>query len=292
MSVIFLINRMSTKYLIQIHCDQGTYSCESVMKPNEIIEKDNKIITGGKSLFEVFSLISDSNNNKALCKLSEIPLINNNNNIFGNNNINNNNFLGNNNFNNNNDEVICMSVFNEFLFCGHLSGEMSTWKFENNNNSMVKINSLPLHKSAINKIVFSVIENKNFLFTCSSDKSINVLSIDNSVIIKTQFFEDEVMKIKLVLNFERSLKFIVSLKKGGLKVLNKNFDVEFEIPSRFNTKITRYVLSATNPSKNDVKGDYLLITEGKKIDIFTWNKEGSYSFPKSKGKKNQMELGP
>lgn len=135
-----------------------------------------------------------------------------------------------------------------------------------------------LHIGPINNIVSYLIDNQRFLFTCSSDKSIKVYSVQNDQIICVKDFFEEVKDIKIVKDFSEELNFIISLKNGVLKVLNTSFEEIFEIPSRFKTNCTRYVLSANNPNKKESKGNFLLITEGNKIDIFTWIKEGSYKF--------------
>ena len=72
---------------------------------------------------------------------------------------------------------------------------------------------------------------------------------------------------------KKKIIYIVSIKNGDgvLKVLNSEFKEIFDIPSRFKTSITRLVLGLKN--NEDEKGDYLLITEGQKIDKFCWIKE-------------------
>ena len=104
-------------------------------------------------------------------------------------------------------------------------------------------------------------------------------------------FEDEVMDIKLVKDFEQNKVFIVSLKNGKLKGYNESFSFIFDIPSRFNINKTRYVLALSNLNQdynnngntnNNIKGDFLLITEGKFIDVFNWIKPGSFKVNHSK----------
>ena len=75
-----------------------------------------------------------------------------------------------------------------------------------------------------------------------------------------------------------NIYFIISLLNGELCLLNTEIDEIFKIPSRFKTNTIRQVLSLDNPEKNDKKGNFLLISEGNKIEIFTWIKEGSFEF--------------
>ena len=51
--------------------------------------------------------------------------------------------------------------------------------------------------------------------------------------------------------FEKKSIFIVSLKNGALKALNERFDILFDIPTRFKTQTTRYIIPLTNLISND-----------------------------------------
>ena len=55
-------------------------------------------------------------------------------------------------------------------------------------------------------------------------------------------------------------------------MLSPSFKEIYDIPSRFKTQKTRFVLGIENKEKNNFKGDFFLITEGKMLDKFFWNK--------------------
>ena len=251
--------------------------CEAKNKPNDIFENGNIIITVGQNIMEVFEF-SQINNNNNLIKKTEINIDNNNNNI------NNNNIINNDNTNSDN-EIKCITLAKgSFFICGHASGLMSIWKPQPE-VFLQFLQSEKLHNGPINAILCTQLSNnKNYLFSCSSDKTIKIYSMDDNKVEKTINFEDEVMDIKLVKNFEQKTTFIVSLKNGKLKGYNETFDFLFDIPSRFNTNKRRYILGLSNLNQDDnkgntnnnIKGDFLLITEGKLIDVFTWIKEGSF----------------
>ncbi len=262
--------------MLAIRNDKGAFLCEAGTKPNDIFENGNIIITVGKGLIEVFQYDPDfTENDKAIIKKASIPLNNDNSN-----NDNNNNMFNNNNNNNNNDvnEIMCISfgeVCGGLLFCGHKSGDLSIWK-PGGNQFMEKLQMKKIHKGAINKISSTKLGEENFLFTCSSDKTFQAYSIDKDKPIYSKEFQEEVKDFQIVQDFAGNSLFIVSLQNGVLKVLNGSFEETFEIPSRFKTTTTRYVLPFPNPNKAENKGDLLLITEGNRIDIFTWIKEGSF----------------
>ena len=82
----------------------------------------------------------------------------------------------------------------------------------------------------------------------------------------------------MINDFEKKSNIIISLKNGEIKVLDLNLKFLFDIPSRFGTKNIRYVIGLQKPKNNNdnTKGDLLLNTEGKNLDIFTWIKKGSF----------------
>ena len=280
------------KNSIVIYNDQGFCLCDAKNKPNDIFESGNIIITVGKNNMEVFEF-SQINNNNNLIKKTEINIDNNNNNTI------NNNFIINNDNNNNSDnEINCITLAKgSFIACGHASGLMSIWKPQPE-VYLKFLQSEKLHNGPINAILcVQLSNNKNYLISCSSDKTIKIYCMEDNKVENIINFEDEVMDIKLVKDFEQNKVFIVSLKNGKLKGYNESFNFLFDIPSRFNTNKTRYVLALSNLNQDDnkgninnnntnnTKGDLLLITEGKAIDVFNWIKEGSFkaNHPKNSG---------
>lgn len=163
----------------------------------------------------------------------------------------------------------------EFIFCGHQNGLVSVWSIDYEKNSLLNIKNFRLHYDSINKILCDTIEkDKVRLITCSSDKTLKVHNFENygdRICTDVIHCEAEVIDVKTVKNFEKKIIYIVSIKNGVLKVFNSEFKEIFDIPSRFKTSITRLVLGLKN--NEDEKGDYLLITEGQKIDKFCWIKE-------------------
>ena len=285
------------KNSIVIYNDDGCFNCEAKIKPNDIFESGNIIVTVGKNIMEIFQFsknndnTNDNNNKYILTKKHEININNN----LQNDNIPNNNIINNNNLNdnfNNDNEILCITLAaTAYIICGHGNGLMSIWK-PDPNEYLKYIQSEKLHIGAINKILYAKLsDNKNYLISCSSDKTVKVYSMEDNKIVTEQKFDEEVMDVKLVKDFEKRNTFIVSLKNGVLKGLNESFQIIFDIPSRFKTNITRYVISLSNQSQDNSqsndstikdntnsnnKGDLLVITEGKILDIFTWIKEGSF----------------
>ena len=266
------------KNSIVIYNDQGYCLCDANIKPNDIFESGNIIITVGKKIMEVFEF-SQINNKNNLIRKGEINIDNNNNNIT------NNNFIINNDNTNSDNEIKCITLTKgPYIICGHASGYMSIWQPEPK-VYLKRLQGQKLHNGPINAILYAQLSNnKNYLFSCSSDKTIKIYCMEDNLVEKTINFEDEVMDIKLVKDFDQKTVFIVSLKNGKLKGYNESFDFLFDIPSRFNTNKRRYVLGISNLNQennkgntnNNVKGDFLLITEGKIIDLFIWIKEGSF----------------
>ena len=261
-------NQRMEKNSIVIYNDNGCFNCEATMKPNDIFESGDIIVTVGKNNMEIFQFSKNNdnlnNNNKfIITKKTEINF---------NKNFNNDNFI------NNDNEILCITLAKGFIICGHSNGLMSIWQ-PDPNNYLKYLQSEKMHNGAINKILCAQLsDNKNYLISCSSDKTIKVYSMEDNKAVLEQKFEEEVMDIKFVKDFEQNNTFIISLKNGVLKALNEKFEILFDIPSRFKTQTTRYVLSLSNPEKNNPqnalsnKGDILVITEGKILDVFVWIK--------------------
>ena len=278
------------KNSIVIYNDQGYCSCETKNNPNDIFESGNIIVTVGRNIMEVFEFSQNNNdndnNNNKLIKKYEI-------NIDNNNNFNNDNFINNNN--NSDNEIMCITLAQNFVVCGHASGLMSIWQ-PVPETYLKRLQGEKMHNGSINKILHTQLsDNKNYLISCSSDKTIKVYCMEDNKVVKENNFEDEVMDIKRVKDFDNKIVFIVSLKNGILKGLDELFNELFIIPSRFKTSTTRYVISLKNEeqnnnnntmnhnnSNNNKKGDLLLITEGKMIDVFTWIKEGMFAVKHAK----------
>ena len=236
------------------------------------MESGNIIVTFGKNYIEIFnfSQINDNINNKIINQLEkkfEIS-INNNNNF--NNNINNNIIINQENQN----EILCIELYNKFIICGHKSGIISTWA-PTQNVYLQKIGQENISNKGINKILYTKLsDGKEYFVICCADKSIKIYSLESKNVIKSFDYEDEVMDIKLVTDYDNKNVFIISLKNGLIKVLNFNFEFLFDIYSRFKINTTRRIISMKNPAfpQDNSKGDFVLITEGNKIDIYTWIK--------------------
>ena len=125
-------------------------------------------------------------------------------------------------------------------------------------------------------------DNKDYLILCCSDKTLKVFSFEVNQVINDFKFEDEIMDIKIANNFDNEIIFILSLKNGLLKVLSQKLESLFDIVSRFNLNKTRKIITMKNFSKDNSKGDFVLITEGNLIDVYQWIKPGSFK-PKYQG---------
>ena len=286
LNIIILFNRIESKYYIALFNNQGSCLIEAKNKPNDIFENSNIILAVEKNFIEVFEFSQIRDNDKIinnLIKKTEINITNN---------INFYNPFNNNDINNSDNEILCIIYAAGFFICGHNSGLMSIWK-PDPQTFLQRIQGQKLHKGAINKILYTTLsDNKNYLISCSSDKTVIVYSIDENKVMKTQKFGDEVMDVKLVKDFNKKRVFIISLKDGKLIAVNEAFNELFEIPSRFKTSITRHVIPLKNPNESDTRGDLLAITEGKIIDVFTWIKEGSIHLKGHPNPNNEQNINP
>ena len=258
--------------MLAIYCNEGVFTCNVNNKINDIFESANVIVTVGVNFIEVFQL---DVNNKTLYKKYSISL---NDNIPNNNNI----ITINNDNSNSDNEILCIELANnQFLVCGHSSGLISVWKPLSKEPFIQKLQGLKMFKSRVNKILYMNLQNVNYIFMCSSDKTVKKYCMDTNQSEKEANFDNEVLCIKKVEEFysqEQNIHFIISLLNGELCLLDTDINILFKIPSRFNTIDVRQVLSIDNPEKNDKKGSFLLISESNKIDIFVWIKEGSFEF--------------
>ena len=280
------------KNSIAIFNDKGTCIQDINDKPNDIFLSGNIIVTFGKKI-EVFEL-SFNNNNNTLTKKREINNDNNNNN---------NNFSNSDNKSNNDNEILCIEYGKGFIVnqakldlivCGHKSGFLSFWK-PSPQKYLEIIQQIKFHEAQINKILCTQLsDGKNYLISCSSDKTVKIYSMEENKLMKIETLNDEVMDIKLVKNFNKQNIFIISLKNGELKVYNEQLCFLYDIPSRFKTSTIRYVLSLSNQSQNQDNntGDLLLITEGKYIDVFEWIQEGSFHTNPNNGNNKAFKFQP
>ena len=231
------------------------FSCIINDNPNEILESDNVIIIAGKSNLELFQFNQNNNNNQIL-KVSEIKINNNENNDY---------------------QILSMKLFGKSLICGHSSGHISFWKPINDNPYLENISISRIHIGPINDIIFDKnSDNIDILISCSSDKTLKVHSIEDTICFNVIDFEEEAIAIKKVFNSDNAPFYIISLKNGILKVFNALFKEIFEIPSRSNTNTIRFVININNSNNNNEntnKENYLLISEENKIDIYKWNKK-------------------
>ena len=194
---------MDVTNCIFVKNDQGCAMCNTSDKINDIFEDSNTIVTVGKKV-EIFQF-SSNNNNNTLTKLREINIDNNNNNT-------NNNIIINNDNSNNNNEILCIEFGKGFiingrnlnlLVCGHKSGVMSIWE-PKPQVYVEKLQEIKLHNGAINKILYTQLSNgKNYLISCSSDKSIKIYCMEDNNVVKTNMYEEEVMDIKIVNDFNK-----------------------------------------------------------------------------------------
>ena len=205
----------------------------------------------------------------------------------------NNNNNNDNNINNddNPNQILCIELYKDIIICGHKSGLLSIWK-PCNNVYLQKQGEVKVGDSAINKITTITYANQDYLFLCCSDKTIKLFSLTSGTVENTsKQFEDEVMDIKKVTNLENQELVIISLKNGMIKVLKSNLNPLFDMNSRFGVKNTRYVLALKNPQPSDEKGDFILVTEGNRIDVFEWIKAGSLKLPHQNRPFNQNQMG-
>ena len=258
--------------MLTVYCNKGVFTCNVNSKINDIFESVNVIVTVEINYIEVFQFNINDKNIINKCSIS-----------LNDNNPNNNNIINNDNFNNDN-EILCIEYAAEkFLVCGHSSGVVSVWKPLCKEPFMQKIQGKKLHNSRVNKILYSKLQNGHYLFMCSSDKTVSKYCIDKNECEKKKNFDNEVLCIKKIeesYSQEQNINiyFIISLLNGELYLLNNDIDIIFKIPSRFKTSTIRQVLSLDNPEKTAKKGNFLLISEGNKIEIFAWIKEGSFEF--------------
>ena len=216
------------------------YSCNTTDNPNDILESDNIIITVGKKSIELFQI---NNNNKSLSKVSEISF----------------------NVNEEKYEILSAKYMGKKLICAHGSGHISFWEPINEYPYLKNTSLRRIHLGAINNIIFEKNpDNEDILISCSSDKTIKIHSLEETVCLQVINFNEEVIDIKKVFDFDGESYYIISLKNGILKLYNASFKEVLEVPNRSNTNNTRYVLNiikSNNNNDNDSKEDYILISE-------------------------------
>lgn len=255
--IFYEIDEEKSIYMIKVFMNENKepVSCSTAKKPINIFEVNNIIIVIENDWIEIFYF---QKNNLSIIKVNDINV-------------------------NEIEEfkikkpgqITSIDGGGDFIFYGHQNGLISVWSFDYEKKSLKNIKNFRLHYDSINKILCDRIEkDKIKLITCSSDKTLKVHNFENfgdRICTNVIHCDAEVIDVRIVKNYEKKINYIVSIQNGVLKVLNSEFKEIFEIPSRYKTKITRFVLDLKN-NEDDI-GDYLLITEGQKIDKFCWIKE-------------------
>ena len=244
---------------MSINNQMKLFSCNINDNPNVILDINNIIITAGNNFIELFQF-NQNNNNNQLLKVSEIKLNDNNGNDY--------------------DEkyrILSMTKLGNIFICGHGSGHISFWKPIDQKPYLQNTSISRIHIGHINEIICDKnSENLDILISCSSDKTVKVHSVEDTICFKVINFEEEVIDIKKVFNMENEVNYIISLKNGTLKVFNSSFKDIFEIPNRSNSNNSNRIIVNINNSNNNEntnKGNYLLISEENKINIYKWIKK-------------------
>ena len=232
-------------------------------KPIDIFESDNRIVLAGNNIIELFQF-----NNNQLSKISEIK-------------------LRNDNTDNNMKNILCIERINDALICGHASGHISIWKPINEYPFLKNTSISRIHLGPINKIIYDKASNNiDVIISCSSDKTVKVHSIRDTICFSVLNFKSEAIDIKKVKDLNNNIYYIVSLKNGQLKIYDDSFKKVFGT-KKLGINSPRYVINVINSNNNimnslNINNDnnnYIIITEGNKIDIYKWKKESSsFSF--------------
>ena len=182
-----------------------------------------------------------------------------------------------------------MELYNQIIICGHKSGFLSFWEPTNGVYLQCK-EQKQISDKAINKILLTKLSDNNFyLILCCSDKTVKIFSFERNDVIQLFNYDDEIMDITVANDYDNQSVFLISLKNGILKVFNNKFEFLFDITSRFNINKQRKLITMKNQfiSQDNSKGDFVLITEGNLIDIYTWIKPDSFK-PEFHNKKNNI----
>ena len=219
------------------------FSCDTHNRPHDFYFCDDVIISVGRNSIELFKF-----NISQLSKISEIKLNDNNN-------------------NDNNDDkynILCIERANDKIICGHASGHISIWQPINEYPYLKNTSVSRIHLGPINKIIYEKnSDNLNTIISCSSDKTVKVHSIEDTICLKILQFKDEVLDIKKALDFNKQVNYLISLKNGIIKVYNALFKKVFGIPCQLN----KYRLAINIYNNNN---SYILISEGNKVKIYKW----------------------
>ena len=127
---------------------------------------------------------------------------------------------------------------------------------------------------ALEDILEPLDENTDIIISCSSDKTVKIHSIEDTVCFKVMNFEDEVVDMKKIIDYTNKENYIISFKNGRLKVYNSLFKEVLEISNRSNINEPRFAISLANSNYNEENKEvYILVTEKNNIDIYKWNKK-------------------
>ena len=246
------------------------YSCNTRDSPNDMLISDNVIVTVGKNLIEIFEL-NQNNNNDPLRKVSEFQ------------------------FNNNEEKYSILSIqsVGKKIICAHASGHISFWEPIVEYPYLKNNEPKKIHMDAINNFICDKnTNNEDILITCSSDKTIKIHSLDELVCFQVINFNEEVIDIKKIFDYEGQSYFIVNLKNGILKIYDASFKEVLIIPNSSNTNNNKHVLNiikSSNNYENENNEDYILISEDNKINIYKWvkNEEKKHIEQSNKGNYNK-----
>ena len=214
---------------------------------NDIIEVENYIICIGKEIMEILQF---NETQFQIIKFKEINI--------------------------GNEELTCILLIQNLFFTGHKNGKISVFEASQNEFLHLKLSKNDYHKDSIVKLINKSTEQSNFLISASNDQSVCVINLDpNLSIVFKKDFNFPIKDIYNCLDYEKRDNFFVVLGNGNIVVLNDMFNEIFEIKTK-NNSIYRKIIPMVNNNKNELIGDFLIISDNSFFDVFRWIKEGSF----------------
>lgn len=214
---------------------------------NDIIEVENYIICIGKEIMEILQF---NETQFQIIKFKEINI--------------------------GNEELTCILLIQNLFFTGHKNGKISVFEASQNEFLHLKLSKNDYHKDSIVKLICKSTENSNFLISASNDQNVCVINLDpNLTIVVKKDFNFPIKDIYNCLDYEKRDNFFIVLGNGNIVVLNDMFNAIFEIKSKHNS-IYRKIVPLVNYNKNDIIGDFLIISDNGFFDVFRWIKEDSF----------------
>lgn len=164
------------------------------------------------------------------------------------------------------------------IVCGLENGYISILKVKKDSPSKDKLMSeelnIKVHNKSVNKVINKYVNDiTNYIISSSMDLTVKILNFEKGLtVIYTKEFSLPVLNIFITIDYLSNELFCVAFEDGKISLMNNEFEVLFDIPSRNknNTTIKRNGINFINSNKTEKDGNFFLLNDNNFIECNMW----------------------